>query len=364
MAVWPTRWLQRLQGLKVLQALQGLRAHRDTAVLAAAALLLAASFLQPGLNIQRQLFVHLVVLDVTQSMNVQDMVLEGKAASRGAYAKEALRQALLQLPCGSRVGLGLFTEYRSYLLLAPVEVCANLQELRSTLAQMDNTMAWTGNSEVTKGLFSGIAIAKQLGDKQLADKQAVDNQAGAANPVDKPSLVFITDGHEAPPLDPARKPPFNDKAAEVQGLVVGVGGLAPQAIPKTDPLGRSLGFWAADEVLHADPRTVRQAEAAPGAKAKSGSEHLSSQREAHLRQLAAETGLGFLNLQSPQALAGALTAPTLARPVTARADLRGLLAAAALALLLARHADAIKAQFQRLVSARGRAANTAKAANR
>ncbi len=317
------------------------RLHRDTLLLAAAALLLATALVfQPSLPLQRKLFVHLVVLDVTQSMNVQDQLLNGKTASRLAAAKEALRQSLLQLPCGSRVGLGLFTEYRSYLLLAPVEVCANLQELRATLAQMDNRMAWTGNSEVTKGLFSGIGIAKQLGGKKAGDTKAGDKTPSAT-----PSLVFITDGHEAPPLDPGRKPPFNHTPGDVQGLIVGVGGLAPQAIPKTDPLGRPLGFWAADEVLHSDPHMAKPTESAAGARAQKGSEHLSSLHEAHLRRLAAETGLGFLNLQAPQALAAALTAATLARPVPARADLRWLLAAAALGLLLARQAPAFRALF-------------------
>jgi mxaL protein len=256
---------------------------------------------------RRELFNHVVVLDVTQSMNVQDHVLDGKPASRLAYAKHALRQALLKLPCGSKIGLGLFTEYRAYLLFTPVEVCANLQELRSSLAQIDGRMAWTGNSEVTKGLFSGLGIARQLPDA--------------------PSLVFVTDGHEAPPLDPSRRPAFNGKAGEVAGLIVGVGGLKPLPIPKLDPLGRPLGYWEADEVLQAAPRV-----GAPG-----GSEHLSSLHEAHLRRLAGETGLNYLQLMDGPGLARALTVRALARPVPARLDLRSGLATIALALLLWRH---------------------------
>jgi mxaL protein len=303
------------------------QAHGDRWLLGATALALGAALLRPSLALERKLFDHVVVIDVTQSMNVQDYQQDGKPTSRLAYAKHALRESLLQLPCGSKLGWGLFTEYRSYLLVAPVEVCANLQELRSTLEQIDGRMAWTGNSEIAKGLFSGIGIAKQLPDK--------------------PSLVFITDGHEAPPLDPRHRPAFNDKPGEVPGLIVGAGGLAPLPIPKLDPLGRPLGFWAADEVLQADPRSrggsvsgetmasEGAAAALPGAMA--GSEHLSSLHEAYLRLLAGETGLQFVRLQEPAALAAALTSPALARPVPARADLRGALAAVALGLLLARH---------------------------
>jgi mxaL protein len=295
----------------------------------AAALLLAAALLRPTLPLQRQLHNHVVVLDVTQSMNVQDQQVDGKPVARLDYAKLALRRALLALPCGSRVGWALFTEYRSYLLLAPVEVCANLKELRSTLESIGGRMAWAGNSEVAKGLYSGIAMAGQLPER--------------------PSIVFISDGHEAPPLNPGHRPPFNGKPGEVAGLIVGVGGLAPQPIPKLDVGGRPLGFWAADEVMQSDPRSqgrggsvsgepmVEDGAAPPLPGPAAGSEHLSSLHEAYLRLLASETGLQFLRLRSPDALAAALTATALARPVPARADLRPALGVLALGLLLARH---------------------------
>src|SRR6185436_1630727 len=80
---------------------------------ALAALALAATFLDPGVRIERRLFEHVVVLDITQSMNVTDERLDGKPASRLAFAKHALRESLLALPCGSKVGWAVFTEYRS-----------------------------------------------------------------------------------------------------------------------------------------------------------------------------------------------------------------------------------------------------------
>jgi mxaL protein len=277
-----------------------------------------------------------VMLDVTQSMNVTDMALDGQPASRLAYARQALRASLLQLPCGSRVGLGLFTEYRSFLLLAPVEVCANLQELRSTLDRIDGRMAWIGNSEVAKGLISGIGIAGQLPDK--------------------PSLVFVTDGHEAPPLNPRHRPRFDGKPGEVPGLVLGVGGLLPMPIPKTDPTGRPLGFWGADDVMQSDPQSrgrgasvSGETMADDGAAAavpealrggKAGAEHLSALREGYLKLLAGELGLSYLRLEDTEGLVRALTAPPLARPVPAQADLRVPLALLALVLLAWRHAPA------------------------
>jgi mxaL protein len=304
------------------------RSERRGWALAGAALALAASFARPLIHLERPRFEQVVVLDVTQSMNVADETMDGRSVSRLAAAKQALRQAVEALPCGSKIGWAIFTEYRAYLLFMPVEVCAHRAELRSSLAAIDSRMAWSGNSEVAKGLHSGLGIAKQL--------------PGV------PSLVFVTDGHEAPPLSPHHRPRFDDKPGEVAGVVVGVGALRPSPIPKSDALGRPLGWWGADEVQQTDPRSqgrsgsvsgerlADEAEAAPAAAlgAMPGSEHLSSLREAYLRLLAAENGLAYHRLRSAEELAAALRAPALVRPVQAPLDLRPALAALALGLLL------------------------------
>jgi mxaL protein len=301
-----------------------LRGGAERWLLAAAALALALCLWQPSLPAQRDLFDHVVVLDITQSMNVRDMLLAGKAVSRLDFAKSALRQSLVEMPCGSKVGWGIFTEYRSFLLLAPLEVCANLGELRNTLDHLDGRMAWTGNSEVAKGLHAGIAIARQLPDH--------------------PDLVFVTDGQEAPPLEPRNRPAFGAKPGAVAGLVVGVGSLVASPIPKVDPAGRAFGFWQADEVLQSDPRSKGRGgtgeamvgDTVEGVAGATGSEHLSSLREGHLRLLASDTGLAYHRLTAAQPFIAALTDPALARPVPARLALSPALAALALLLLVCR----------------------------
>lgn len=306
--------------------------HRETLAPLLAALLLVLAFSQPTLPWKRALYEHVVVLDVTQSMNVEDTTLDGKPASRLAFAKRLLHEALPELPCGSKLGWAIFTEYRSYLLYTPVEVCANRAELRASLAGIDGRMAWSGNSEVAKGLHSGIVVAKALPNV--------------------PSLVFVTDGHESPPLNARHRPRFDDKPGEVAGVIVGVGEGKPSPIPKLDPIGRPLGFWAADEVAQVDPRSLgrgasvgqetmaEEGSEAPtaGLGATPGSEHLSGLREPYLRLLAAENGLAYHRLRDAQGLSRALRDPALARPVPVRGDLRLPLAAIAVVLLLAPHA--------------------------
>lgn len=311
------------------------RNHAERWLLAGAACALVGCLLRPGWPIERARFDHVIVLDITQSMDVLDEALDGKPVSRLVYAKHALRRALLRLPCGSKVGWGVFTEYRSFLLFEPVEVCANLSELRSTLAHIDGRMAWSGNSEIAKGLHSGIDVARRLPGS--------------------PSLVFITDGQEAPPLSPLHRPSFDDKPGDVAGLIVGVGAVRPSPIPKSDPSGRPLGFWRADEVAQADiygrgrgssvggEAMTEEGAAAPlpALGATPGSEHLSALREPYLRLLGGEQGLAFVRLESPDALAAALTAPALAKPTTVRADGRIAFAWLALGLLLARYTGSV-----------------------
>jgi mxaL protein len=306
-----------------------------------AALLLALAFVRPTLPWKRALFEHVVVLDITQSMNVEDMQLDGKPAARLAFAKRMLHEALGELPCGSRLGWAIFTEYRSYLLYTPVEVCANRAELRASLAGIDGRMAWSGNSEIAKGLHSATLIARALPDV--------------------PSLVFLTDGHESPPLHPRHRPRFDDKPGEVSGVVIGVGELKASPIPKLDPLGRRLGFWGADEVAQADLRSQGRSAsvgaeamteegsgpAASGLGATPGTEHLSGLREPYLKLLAAEHGFAYHRLRDARGLARAWRDAALARPVAVQGDLRLPLAALAALLLIAPHAIGLARRLRR-----------------
>ncbi|MGB8337888.1 MAG: vWA domain-containing protein, partial [Burkholderiales bacterium] len=272
---------------KFYSAIAGLRRHWQPLLLLLAALSLAFALLHPKLNLSRGVFHNIFVIDISQSMNVQDYRIDGKPASRLEFAKQSIRHTLKNLPCGSRAGLGIFTEYRSYLLLAPVETCANFSELASLLENINGQMAWIGGSEIAKGINFGFKITNKLPDK--------------------PGLIFISDGQEAPPIHPDHRPAIDVKPGEVRGMLVGAGGLTPAAIPKYDPSGNLLGFWGADDVMQTDRYSDGGGAKAlgevagqnePGKKKVEGTEHLSSLREAYLQTLAGETGVGYHRMES------------------------------------------------------------------
>ena len=291
-----------------------------------AAALLAATFARPSVPVTRDVYRYLVVLDITQSMNVMDYALDGRPASRLAFAKEALHRALSEIPCGSQVGLALFTAYRSFLLFEPVDLCANYREVLATIDRADWRMAWGGDSGIAKGLHSALRIAADLEPK--------------------PALVFVTDGHEAPPANPRYPPGFYGRPGNVKGIIIGTGGRVPVPIPKHDMEGQSLGYWKAEDVTQPDRYSDGRQGSVPGEqmveadrRSEAGprstrQEHLSSLHEAYLQQLAHNLDLSYYRLERIDGLGEALRRPEFARANRVRMDVRWLLAALALAALL------------------------------
>lgn len=276
-----------------------MKPRADHAIAMALLLLLAAVWMPP-LALQRPVFSYMVTFDITQSMNVEDVEHAGEQVSRFALARLAMRDALRRLPCGSLIGWSVFADYRALPLTVPVEVCTHYEELLASLDMIDGRMRWADASNVGKGVAWTVRSAKRMGPGV--------------------NVVFITDGHESPPLrDIDAHPLAGITPGEVGGWVIGVGGGLPARIPKTDRAGNPAGFWEADDVV--------QRMEGPS------HEHLSELREAHLQKLAREMGFGYLRLARADALATALLDPRLARSAPVQTDVRSVPAGLALLLL-------------------------------
>jgi len=285
-----------------------------------AAALLAVALGGPALNLRRDVYDFLFVLDITGSMNVADSGPDGAPQRRIDFAKALVREAVSAMPCGSRAGLAIFTEHRSFVLFAPVEVCDNFLVVSTMLERIDWRMAWAARSEVAKGLYSGIEAARTLG--------AIAREGGAR----RTRLVFMSDGHEAPPVNPALRPRFGGQAGEVHGVLAGIGGAVPSPIPFLDENDRIIGYWGHDDVLQVDRYSLGRpstgaAEPMAGIDASdvrqriaAGTEHLSSLRESYLQQLANETGLDYVRATTPAAFARRLLDPRLATQESTRTD--------------------------------------------
>jgi mxaL protein len=273
-------------------------------------LLLIAAFM-PRCNTPRRTYDYLVVFDITQSMNVEDYELDGAPVTRLTFARESVRRALRELPCGSRVGWGVFAEYRTLLLLAPIEVCENYNDLLASLDRIDGRMRWGNASEISKGVFWAMRGARDVGGR--------------------PQVLFLTDGQEAPPVEGDGLALFDDlKRGDIGGWLIGVGGHTPRPIPKTDADGRPIGYWQADEVIQRH---------APSGEPLDSHEQLSEVREPYLRKLAQQVGLDYLHLEGVASIRKAMLDRRFARRGRAPTDfgwIAGLLALLTLIFSFAR----------------------------
>lgn len=277
-----------------------------------ALVLLGSAIRYSTFRVTQDTYRYLFVVDITQSMNVADMELGGIAATRLEFVKSVIETAFGSLPCGSEAGLAIFTAHRAFVMFTPVEICEHYRALSEMLEKVDWRMAWTARSEVAKGLYSAIDAVGQIEPETR--------------------LVFLTDGHEAPPANQDIRPPFGAEPGAVTGLICGIGGPVPGRIPHFNDAGNIVGYWSHDEVLQIDVYSLgraatEQGEAMVGIDMANiarrimlGQEHLSSLQEDHLRELAMQTGLDYVRVDSPSTFVESLLDDKYARRTPVLSD--------------------------------------------
>jgi mxaL protein len=266
-------------------------------LLALAFAAICLSFIDPSKIEPRPTYELIAIVDITRSMNAEDYKLDEKTLSRLEYIKHTLSELVLQLPCESKLGLGVFTDRRSTLLFDPIEVCTGHNELDAAIKALDWRMAWAADSRIASGLFSTLEMLKDR----------------------KETILFMTDGHEAPPVNPRYRTDFTSVKNNLKGLVVGIGGTQPVTIPKYNQRGEREGFYTAEDVPHRsafgesdlNPEKIEgyNARNAPfGSAEVIATEHLSALNENYLSQLSQEAGFDYLRLTEPQTMLAKLAA--------------------------------------------------------
>ncbi len=259
-----------------------------------AALALLPVFGHPSVRVTEPVREYLFVIDITQSMNVRDYILGGRPIDRLNFVKTSLIRALPQLPCGSSVGLGLFTAWQTAVLFRPIEVCHHRRELDVAIRNIDWRMAWAPTSNIARGVDD--ALSQLSGNRQ-----------------DDPVLIFFTDGEEAPPVNEA--PPMTMREEQRQrprGTFIGVGGLRPSPIPRFNQGGNMVGYFDSG-----------------------GRPMLSSLRESYLRKLGRVVAMDYHRLRTSDGLIDLLRSQRYADRRPARYEVSWLFGVAALTLLTA-----------------------------
>ena len=267
------------------------------------------TYVRPTLPLKQNVYHYLFVIDITQSMNARDYHIEGMPADRLSVVKESLRRVLHDLPCGSRMGLGLFTTKNVMLLFAPIEICRHFAVIDEVIAHVDWRMAWSADSNIERGLYTAIQKTKKLDDRIR--------------------LVFLTDGEQT--VNELHRPPLAKVANSVGGVIVGVGGLTPVSLPKLDQENRMIGYWQQNEVK----RLGRQSPSFQAAMEQKDRIYRSLLHETELRQLAGTLGLRYHRLTTAEHLSEALRSTDMAEQRVVETDIRWLLALSALMLIVA-----------------------------
>lgn len=293
-----------------------------------ALVLLAASLTGPHARLPSRVYDWFFVLDITQSMNVRDTVMQGKSISRLEYSKLLMRDALRRLPCGSRVALGLFTERDTLNIQHSLEVCAHFGALDATIARMDWRMAWAADSYIAHGIFSAIAQAPALGEHMR--------------------VAFFTDGGQAPVIGDQYEPTFSGKKGAVAGAIVGIGSTELAPIPKLDEHDNVEGYWEPEDVQRyasfglSTLSSIADMEGYHGRNAPHGKNpaaienaHLSGLDARNLQNLAKTTGLDFVQPASADDLIHVIKDRKMAVWRASDTDLRPWLVLPALLLLVA-----------------------------
>lgn len=295
-----------------------LRSRRDAALLASAFVLLIAAAFKPTLPLPRSIYSYLLVADISQSMNVVDSTLNGKQVTRMEYTQYMLHHIVANMPCGTRVSIGLFAGVSVAALYNPIEVCSNYAAIQDTIDHLDWRTAWSGNSRLRDSMFTLARVLRAFPEPA--------------------QVVYFTDGEEAPKLHA-----FNTKdLTNFQGgngwLFVGIGSDKGTAIPKLDDKNQVIGYWSA-ESFAMQPGIAQISEANIGVRdnnvaGAAGDRFLSKLQEEYLKDLAKQVSGDYVRGDSLQSILSAMKRQKPARRDIAPYDIQWILASLAGLLLL------------------------------
>lgn len=268
-----------------------LSARRDIAMLSSAAMLLIAAMFNPSVPLPHNIYTYMFVVDISQSMNVKDAVLDNKTISRLDLTKRIMHDITANLPCGTKVSIGLFAGVSVAALYQPIEVCSNYAAIQDTIDHFDWRMAWSGNSRMRESM---LGIARTL--------RAFPEPA---------QVVFFTDGEEAPKLHAFNTRDLSNFQGGNGWLLVGIGSEKGAPIPKLDDKNQLIGYWANDSFAM-QPGIAQISEANIGIRdnnvaVSTGDRYISRLQEPYMKELAKLVNATYVRGDSLQTVLSAMS---------------------------------------------------------
>jgi len=298
---------------KIRRMFKILTGRRDITMLSSAIVLLFAAMLNPSIPLPHNIYTYMFVVDISQSMNVKDAVLDNKTVSRLDFTKRIMHDITANLPCGTKVSIGLFAGVSVAALYQPIEVCSNYAAIQDTINHFDWRMAWSGNSRMRESM---LGIARTL--------RAFPEPA---------QVVFFTDGEEAPKLHAFNTRDLSNFQGGNGWLLVGVGSEKGSPIPKLDDKNQLIGYWANDSFAM-QPGIAQISEANIGIRdnnvaSSNGDRYMSRLQEPYMKELAKLVNATYVRGDSLQTVLSAMSKQPPAKRDIAPFSLRWVLASLA-----------------------------------
>jgi mxaL protein len=296
-----------------------LRHRRDITLLSIALLLLIIALFKPTIPVKRDVYSYLFVADISQSMNVIDMQLNGKLVSRMQYQQHLLHRIIGEMSCGNQVSIGLFAGVSVAALYTPIEVCQNFAAIEDTIDHLDWRNGWSGNSRVRESMVTMAKLIRSFPEPA--------------------QVVYMSDGEETPKLHIFNTRDLTGFQGGKDWLLVGIGSDKGTAIPKLDEKNQLIGYWSA-ESFAMQPGVAQIAQENIGTREDSvatapSDRYMSRLDEKYLISVAKEIEGNYVNGRSVQNVLTAMKKQPPARRERTDFDLKWILAGLAGLLFLA-----------------------------
>ena len=195
-------------------------------VMVLALLLCLLAMYNPTLQFKKSITSYMFLVDVSQSMNAEDLVVGDSPITRINYTKMLLKQIIDKSDCGSFFSINIFVADNVANIIEPVEKCNNYDELMDTINKLEWRMAWKGNSRITFGIKSAAKMQDSLNFPS--------------------KILFFTDGDEAPKVNAINRVNLDDFNLGEELIFVGVGGDAPVPVKRYNSRNMYVGYWGSD----------------------------------------------------------------------------------------------------------------------
>ena len=195
----------------------------ELTVMVLALLLCLLAMYNPTLQFKKSITSYMFLVDVSQSMNAEDLVVGDSPITRINYTKMLLKQIIDKSDCGSFFSINIFVADNVANIIEPVEKCNNYDELMDTINKLEWRMAWKGNSRITFGIKSAAKMQDSLNFPS--------------------KILFFTDGDEAPKVNAINRVNLDDFNLGELLIFVGVGGDTPVPVKRYNSRNMYVGYW-------------------------------------------------------------------------------------------------------------------------